>query len=222
MKLIKVHIKEFQSVQDSTEFDIGDVTCLVGKNEAGKTALLKALYRLNPISESDGNFDVTDDYPRGAVEEYKDAVAKEAREPAKVVLATYELEPEDIAVVEERFGPKCLKDEHPTVTLSKGYSNSCLYNGLSMDEQGTLKYLIESADLPVQLAGELLALDTVDKMLEQLSETEQTEATQTLKSELENIAEDELSSVVFDQILDGRLPKYLYSMSITRSRDRTI
>ena len=138
MKLIRVHIKEFQSIQDSTEFDIGDVTCLVGKNEAGKTALLKALYHLNPNSESDGDFDVTDDYPRGTVEDYKDALEKEAREPAEVVLATYELEPEDVAAVEERFGPQCLKDEHPTVTVSKGYSNECVYSGLSTDGQGTL------------------------------------------------------------------------------------
>ena len=48
MKLTKVRITEFQSIQDSTEFEIGDVTCLVGKNEAGKTAVLKALYRLLP------------------------------------------------------------------------------------------------------------------------------------------------------------------------------
>ena len=56
MRLAKVRITEFQSIQDSTEFEIGDVACLVGKNEAGKTALLKALYRLNPVVESDGNF----------------------------------------------------------------------------------------------------------------------------------------------------------------------
>ena len=210
MKLIRVHIKEFQSIQDSTEFDIGDVTCLVGKNEAGKTALLKALYHLNPISESDGDFDVTDDYPRGTVEDYKDALEKEAREPAEVVLATYELEPEDVAAVEERFGPQCLKDEHPTVTVSKGYSNECVYSGLSTDGQGTLKHLIGSADLPAQLASELSALGTVGEMLEKLSDAEQTEATQNLTSELENIAEDGLSPAVFNQVLDERLPKYLY------------
>jgi ABC-type cobalamin/Fe3+-siderophores transport system ATPase subunit len=45
-------------------------TCLVGKNEAGKTALLEAIYRLNPIIETDGNFDVTDDFPRSTVEDY--------------------------------------------------------------------------------------------------------------------------------------------------------
>ena len=59
MKLTKVRITEFQSIRDSNEFEIGDVTCLVGKNEAGKTALLKALYRLNPIIETEGDFDVT-------------------------------------------------------------------------------------------------------------------------------------------------------------------
>ncbi len=64
MKLTKVHITNFRSIQDSTEFNIDDATCLVGKNEAGKTALLKALYRLNPINEGDGDFDPTEDYPR--------------------------------------------------------------------------------------------------------------------------------------------------------------
>ena len=63
MLLRKVRIQNFQSVMDSNEFDVGDVTCLVGKNEAGKTALLKALYRLNPIIETEGGFDATDDYP---------------------------------------------------------------------------------------------------------------------------------------------------------------
>ena len=210
MKLTKVHIKEFQSIQDSTEFDIGDVTCLVGKNEAGKTALLKALYHLNPINDSEGAFDVTDDYPRGTVEDYKDAVAQGERKPAEVVLATYKLEPEDIAAVEQRFGPQCLKDENPSLTLSKGYSNERLYGGLSTDEQGTLKHLTRSVDLPAQLASELSALGTAEQMLEKLNDAEQTEATQKLTSELENIVEDGLSSVVFDQVLDGRLPKYLY------------
>ncbi len=88
MKLTKVRVTEFQSIQDSTEFDIDDVTCLVGKNEAGKTALLKALYRLKPIIEGDGRIDVTDDYPSRSVVDYESDVATERREPATVVQAT--------------------------------------------------------------------------------------------------------------------------------------
>jgi AAA15 family ATPase/GTPase len=47
MKIKSVHITNFKSIRDSNQFDVADVTCLVGKNESGKTALLQALYRLN-------------------------------------------------------------------------------------------------------------------------------------------------------------------------------
>ena len=39
MILKRVRITNFQSIRDST-VEFGDVTCLVGKNEAGKTAPL--------------------------------------------------------------------------------------------------------------------------------------------------------------------------------------
>jgi AAA15 family ATPase/GTPase len=40
MKLINVHITNFKSVEDSEEFSVDQVTCLVGKNEAGKSAII--------------------------------------------------------------------------------------------------------------------------------------------------------------------------------------
>lgn len=83
MKLDKVRIREFQSIQDSTEFEIGDITCLVGKNEAGKTAILKALYRLNPIIEADEKFSIVDDYPCQSMIAYETAVQSGKREHAK-------------------------------------------------------------------------------------------------------------------------------------------
>ena len=119
MRLITVRITDFQSIQDSTEFEIGDVTCLVGKNEAGKTALLKALYRLSPIVEADGEFDVTDDYPRQKVTDYKDDVEAGRRKPTQVVEATYALEPDDITAVEEVFGSKCLNEKEINCNLEK-------------------------------------------------------------------------------------------------------
>ena len=48
MKLIKAHVTNYRSVDDSTEFSLDQVTCLVGKNEAGKSAILTALAALNP------------------------------------------------------------------------------------------------------------------------------------------------------------------------------
>ena len=123
MKLTKVRITEFQSIQDSTEFGTGGVTCLVGKNEAGKTALLKALYRLNPIIETEGGFDATDDYPRSSVSDYEEQVNAGKREQAWVVQAVYELDPEDVSAVKSTYGPTCFDGNAPAVTLRKGYGN---------------------------------------------------------------------------------------------------
>ena len=210
MKLNTVQIRQFQSIQDSSKFEIGDVTCLVGKNEAGKTALLRALYHLNPIHETDGNFDVTDDYPRGTVEDYRDAVAAGEREPATVVKATYELESQDIAAVKKAFGPQCLRDDRPTVTLSKGYSNERTFDGLSVDERAALEHVIRDAGLPVQLSDQLLALDGVDDMKASLAQAEQTEASQRLAPTLQNISEDRVAGTVYSRILEPLLPKFLY------------
>ena len=49
MKLQTYRVHEYRSVWDSGPIEVGEVTCLVGKNEAGKSALLRALYRLGPV-----------------------------------------------------------------------------------------------------------------------------------------------------------------------------
>jgi energy-coupling factor transporter ATP-binding protein EcfA2 len=63
VQLIRAHITNFRSVEDSDEFEIEpDVTCLVGKNESGKTAALQALYGLSPV-ESIAKFDEDIQFP---------------------------------------------------------------------------------------------------------------------------------------------------------------
>lgn len=211
MKLTKVRITEFQSIQDSTEFAIGDVTCLVGKNEAGKTALLKALYRLNPIIESDGDFDATSDYPRRDLIDYEGQVDNGDREPAQVIQATYNLGSEDIAAVEEVFGCECLQDKPIALTLEKGYSNELTFNGLSVNSEAALKHLVHTTDLPISLRNQLLNQTTTEAMVEILQNGgELTESSQNLMESLQEISGKEFSHVVFNQILYHRIPKFLY------------
>jgi predicted ATP-dependent endonuclease of OLD family len=71
MELLDVQIAHYRSVEDSGVFPVDpDVTCLVGKNESGKTAILQALRRLNPLE--DVKFVVTEDYPRRYLQKYKE------------------------------------------------------------------------------------------------------------------------------------------------------
>jgi predicted ATP-dependent endonuclease of OLD family len=63
MKLRSVHVQRFRNILDSTEVKIEDkVTCLVGKNESGKSAFLHALWRLKP-ARSTCSFSIPDHYP---------------------------------------------------------------------------------------------------------------------------------------------------------------
>src|SRR6476620_10374727 len=64
MKLIKAHVTNFRSVENSEPFTVDQVTSLVGKNEAGKSAILLALAALNPHPSTPAIVDKERDYPR--------------------------------------------------------------------------------------------------------------------------------------------------------------
>jgi predicted ATP-dependent endonuclease of OLD family len=146
MILAAVQIHDYKSIRDSNRFEIGDVTCLVGKNESGKTALLEAIYRLNPLIEQHGRFDVTEEYPRSDVEDYQqDLEAGRRKQHAIVITATFNFEPKEIKAIEGKYGEGVLKS--PAVTLRKGYENK-LHINLDLDESVAVKALVESSDFP--------------------------------------------------------------------------
>ncbi|HEY7040839.1 MAG TPA: AAA family ATPase [Methylomirabilota bacterium] len=49
MKLVGFQVQMYRCVMDSTWIPVAPLTVLVGKNESGKTAILKALHKLNPL-----------------------------------------------------------------------------------------------------------------------------------------------------------------------------
>lgn len=126
MLLKSARITNFKSIHDSTEFSVGPVTCLVGRNESGKSAALQSLYTLNPVIQSDTAFDPFD-FPRSRYSEFRD---RPQDEPApNVVTTTWELTEKDLAIVRgalaaAKAGP------HPfeippsmRVVVRKGYDN---------------------------------------------------------------------------------------------------
>jgi len=126
MKLCTVQVKEFRSVWDSNPFSVERVVCLVGKNEAGKTALLEALYRLNPIVENEGEFDVTYDYPKSEVENYQQDIESKGRHHAEVISATFALESHELKAIETKYGAGSLLK--PEVVVSKGCAKGEIRN----------------------------------------------------------------------------------------------
>src|SRR6266446_630716 len=100
MRLTHARVTNFKSVEDSGEFKIGATTCFVGKNEAGKTALLEALYLLNP-DEGEAKYDLQKTYPRRFLTEYKQ---RHAGAEAQVLNTKWQLIPAEIEGLKKLFG----------------------------------------------------------------------------------------------------------------------
>lgn len=65
VKLVAVTVQKFRNFVEPQRIEVErDVTALVGKNESGKTTILKALHRLNPANGDAHTFDLVTEYPR--------------------------------------------------------------------------------------------------------------------------------------------------------------
>lgn len=209
MKLKQYRVREFRSIWDSGTIPVDDqTTCFVGKNEAGKTTVLNALYRTNPIRHSDAVFNETYDYPKREVEDYRFAVESGEREEASVVECVYELEKDDLAAVEDIFGPKVLKSNQFIRTTYYGTSNS-RYT-MSCDDAAARKYLASNSALPDDLRTNLSNTTDWPAFAIALDNAEATDAVNALKRLVANIREKELSYYIFNSLIWPRAPKFLY------------
>ena len=204
MLLRQFQVTTFQGVLNSGPIKVDDITCLVGKNEAGKTALLKALYRLNPIRAEDASFSVTDDYPRSEVNDYEDKVDK--GEPhAAVIQANYELEPEDISAVELVFGPSFLNDKQLSIT--KHYDNNRKYN-LSANEAAAIDFL--SRNFTQQIQDEVNGIANARDLAAKLEPHAADAAVAPIIAIVRESKDHSFRWYAFNKILKPREPQYLY------------
>ncbi|HEY4086814.1 MAG TPA: AAA family ATPase [Bryobacteraceae bacterium] len=144
MKLTQFHVREYKSIHDSNPIPTGDITRLVGKNESGKTSLLKAFYKLNPIIDARGKYDVVDEYPRAEVEDYRQALEKGDRESATIVEAIFQLSDAELAMIEKSLGKGVLPV--PEFVISKNYDDHRTVS-MKVDEVIAGKALIAESGL---------------------------------------------------------------------------
>ncbi len=202
MKLESFQVDNFQSVLNSGSIKVEDTTCLVGKNEAGKTAILKALYKLNPIREEDAKFNHIDDYPRMDVGDYEDDIESGKKKHVQVIKAYFKLDQSEIEEVEKVFGNNFLKSK--TCSLAKGYDNQSRY-GLSVNEEEAVKFLC--GQLPENLQKKACSAKTPKELLNFVeSDTNAAEITALLK----RIGDQSFSHYAWNHILDKHVPQFLY------------
>lgn len=117
MTLKRFRVTNFRSIMDSGWIDCDDVTSLVGINEAGKSNVILALWKMNPVR--DGKIDALHDMPTKEYSSWRSI-------PEKIVFisADYEL---DSALIDEVVDLcKCDRDVATTVNIQRRYDGKYL------------------------------------------------------------------------------------------------
>jgi len=163
MKLVCVQIESFRNFLDSTKFDIQpDVTCLVGKNESGKTSALHALWRLNPHVSA--QFNSQQQYPKWL--EKRDRKSGHIEEVCPIT-AIFTLGEEETDLLDQRFGVGVLLSQN--VVICRGYDSSLRFN-IVADERPAIAKLTANVTNPNITAAiqEAASVDAVRQAIKQL------------------------------------------------------
>jgi predicted ATP-dependent endonuclease of OLD family len=142
MILIEVHVTNFRSVENSGRFRIDQVTCLVGKNEAGKSAVLQALAALNPHPATPMVLDLERDYPRRFLTQYSE---RHKDKDATAVSTVWKLTEVESAEIEREFGANALNDNQ--VKVFRRYKGSKPEFDFDINFASVIKYLFDHFDL---------------------------------------------------------------------------
>jgi len=212
MILKTVRIENYKCIRDSNEYKVDPrVTCLVGKNESGKTAILQALSKLNPLDSSDVPPDFNDlEYPRHKLNEYQ-----ESSEVADALTTTWELDRDDVSKLAAIIGEPAASKIGP-ISISKGYDKEVTYD-FAVDEQAVVNHLIESHGLledekkAVEGAKDVAELHTALSAIEDPSQRQ--------KDLVENVTktfEGKPADQAVTNFFDGRLPKIAYFSEYSR------
>lgn len=213
MKLIKARIQNYRSIEDSEEFEIGDLTCLVGKNEAGKTALLCALRALRPSKSQSFNIDETIDYPRRFSTRFDD---RHPSGDAEVVRTWWKLDEADKAAVQKKFGQGALKSDTFQVHYGFRYDQDKRIWDIPVDSQKCLEYLISKHTLDATERNALQGVTNgpdADKALSTLAE--KTEKQKSLLQEIKQCRASDFTLGVLDT-LSERQPMFFYTSHFER------
>lgn len=205
MKLIKAHATNYRNIIDSNPVEIGRSTCLVGKNEAGKTAFLKALECLRSTNDEFKTYGKTENYPRRYLSEYEN---RHEDSEAVVMRTEWELEPTDIKALDAALGEGVVTAR--TITIQKTYEQDHATWIVPFDEEKALtnlvkRFALDQADrVPIVAAKSTQAALKILEALPTPTER-QTELSAVLKKFREGSAH--LQSI---NILHARTPKFLY------------
>lgn len=203
MRLDQVEVQRFRNFVELQKCTIeSDVTCLIGKNESGKTTVLKALHRLNPANGSDHKFDLTTEYPRSLL---ADDRKKRSLSEVEAVRASFLLSADNRESLADHFSAR--PPDGSIVWAGRDYDDH-----LSISIECTIPAVVQAAGNDVSAQP-----DDVDRIAEYKSLPECIAECKTLSAELKTTGETARADAVSK--LGRQLVKYTYLTGVGELSD---
>lgn len=201
MKLVKATLRRYRSIEETGPFDVEpDVTCLVGKNESGKTAVLQALYKSNPVDSE--KFDEGLDYPSQLTRE-----RRKTDEAIKATILKYALDDDDVKAVEAEFGSGVLAERMVTVTA--GYRQNHLWSVPTLEAPAVVHFR-KGLDLPSETQSKVDRAETITALVSALEGMEAPTAAVTKILETVRGWRSQNLNLAVINFLVRRRPKFVY------------
>ncbi len=222
MRLNAIIVQKYRNIVNAQRISVErDVTCLVGKNESGKTTILKALHRLKPANGTDRKFDLTTEYPRWRLARDRKADANLA--DTRPITAEFVLEDADIQALTELFGTTIPSN---TVCCAARDYNNGYYVWLECKLEPLIRSVASESSVDQQDLDKLVAADSITTAQSQAKELakELKEADQALRAKAVTGFATAIGKLTFlsdpseledDQLaaVEQRIPSFFYFSS---------
>ncbi len=209
MKLKSIQVKNYRSVDDSDKFTIDNITCLVGKNESGKTAILKAIEGIKPFNKK-MKYDKITDYPRRHLSEYD---TRHDGQQAEVCVSEWELDKEDKEALKEKFGNNCLSEN--TIEVTSKYGSRSTWS-IKLNEKNIVNHLCNEHNLDAIEKSVIGNCNTTQEIYKKIEDSPSD--SEKLNAIKERIGEYRSKSAIYDaiDILSEKMPSFVYFSHYSR------
>ncbi len=203
MRLKEVRVTNFRNILDSNSVPIEkDITSLVGKNESGKTAFLRAIYMLNPAYSVGTDFLAQQHYPAWLEKKHRMAgIELDNVEPIKV---SFEVDEGDIVAIESLFGKGSLKSKQ--ISVSRRYDGT-LVLAFESDERKAIEHFLSQFELPKGTSKAVHAFSDIETLATTLSQGE--DANPQLATQLRSLLKETLKGKEFSDAMSDALADLL-------------
>jgi len=209
MKLTRARVKNFRSIEDTGEFSIDDLTCLVGKNEAGKSAILDALHGVRPFRKF--SYDKTRDYPRRFLTKFDE------RHPdgqSEVAQTWWELEDDDVEAVENVLGEGVLKSKEFKLTAGIGIERGLW--AIEVDEAKCVALAVDNLRLNAAEKAQIGSPKSTSEALEKIKTIDAPPAKFIELKEKFSKYRDGRATLFAIDVLSERMPKFFLTSHFNR------